>query len=116
MPSEPQADRPAGQRGDMLRFPQKRRSTDRHVLLGVSHASNDPARHRVFEVSASYDAARGGWVARSGEQNLNEQRGDWQLVESDEELTPVFPTAAECLGHAVTAIVAAVDREADDWP
>jgi hypothetical protein len=111
MPSQAWTNNPGGIRGDMVRFPNARRSTDRHVLLGVSHPSDDPARHRVFEIRASHDAARGGWIARAGEQNLNEQRGDWQLVETDDDDAPVFPTAAACLGHAVSVIVTAVDQE-----
>jgi hypothetical protein len=115
MPSEARMDNPGSFRSDLVRFANARRPTDRHVLIGVSHPSDDPARHRVFEIRASYDAARGGWVARVGEQNLNEQRGDWQLVETDDD-APVFPTAAACLGHAVSVIVAAADQEADGWP
>lgn len=114
MPSEAWTDNRSGFRADVVRFANARRSPDRHVLVGVSHPSDDPARHRVFEIRASYDAARGGWIARAGEQNLNEQRGDWQLVQSDSEPVPVFPTAAACLGHAVSVIVAAVDQEADE--
>jgi hypothetical protein len=111
MPSEARMDNLGSFRGDLVRFANARRPTDRHVLLGVSHPSDDPARHRVFEIRASHDAAKGGWVARAGEQNLNEQRGDWQFVEADGD-SPVFPTAAACLGHAVSVIVAAVDQEA----
>jgi hypothetical protein len=104
-----------GQRGQLVR-PALWRPADRHVFLGVSHASDDPSRHRSFEIRASYDAARKGWVARVGEQNLNEQRGDWALVETGGEPSMIFPTAAECLGHAVATIVAAVDQEADEGP
>ena len=49
----------------------------RHILLGVSHASNDPARHRDFEIRATYDQAANGWVAQVAEQNRNEQPGAW---------------------------------------
>ena len=83
---------------------------DRHVLLGVSHASNDPARHRTFQIRASYDVARKGWQASVGEQNLNDQRGHWTQLLG--ESAPIFPTVAACLGHATTAIVTAFD-EAD---
>ena len=48
---------------------------DRHVSLGVSHPSDDPSRHRVFEVRAVFDPTAGGWVAHVGEQDRNEQRG-----------------------------------------
>ena len=46
----------------------------RHIVLGVSHSSDDPARHRNFEVRAVFDAMTRGWVARVAEQNRNEQR------------------------------------------
>jgi hypothetical protein len=85
---------------------------DRHILLGVSHVSDDPALHRVFEVRASCNAASGGWVARVGEQNLNEQRGDWGPVLTTAGEPRVFPTVAACLGDAAATIIAAVDREA----
>jgi hypothetical protein len=87
---------------------------DRHVRLGVSHASGDPARHRTFEIRASYDAVKEGWLAHVGEQNLNEQRGEWVLLTMGNTPPPVFATAAECLGYAVTLIVAEFDLEADD--
>jgi hypothetical protein len=93
---------------------QKAHPPDRHILLGVSHHTNDPARHRTFEIRASYDAARGGWVARVGEQNLNEQRGAWEPSLEDADARPVFLTAAACLGDAVATIVARVDHEAND--
>ena len=90
------------------------RPPDRHILLGVSHHTNDPARHRTFEIRAAYDGARGGWVARVGEQNLNEQRGAWEPSLAEAGARPVFLTAAACLGDAVATIVARVDREAND--
>ena len=90
-----------------------RRPPDRHILLGVSHPSDDPARHRVFEVRASYDEKKGGWVALAGEQNLNDQRGEWQREIAAESPPHGFPTAAECLGFAVTQLVARADREAE---
>jgi hypothetical protein len=96
-----------------LRYPARWSPADRHVILGVSHPSDDPSRHRTFEIRAVYDATRDGWIARAGEQNLNEQRGDWMLVEPGDGPPPVFASAAECLGHAVTTIIAAVDRDAD---
>jgi hypothetical protein len=81
-------------------------------LLGVSHPSDDPSRHRVFEVRATFDAAAGGWVARVGEQDRNEQCGVWgpNLAPGGE--VGVFATAAACLGDAVATIVALVDRDA----
>lgn len=88
------------------------RQQDRHIILGVSHPSDDPSRHRVFEVRATFDAGRGGWVALAAEQDLNEQRGDWGKILTDQDRAAAFPTAAVCLGHATAAIVAAVDQEA----
>ncbi|MGH2614763.1 MAG: hypothetical protein ACRDJC_05960, partial [Thermomicrobiales bacterium] len=85
---------------------------DRHILLGVSHPSDDPALHRVFEVRASFDTETRGWFARVGEQNLNEQREAWGPHLTDEGAPASFPTAAACLGDAVATIVAMVDREA----
>jgi hypothetical protein len=85
----------------------------RHILLGVSHASDDPARHRLFEIRAAYDQAANGWVAQVAEQNRNEQPGVWAAeVLLDGIRTHVFPTAAACLGDAVTSVVTLVDREA----
>jgi hypothetical protein len=86
----------------------------RHILLGVSHPSNDPVRHRNFEVRAVFDAMTGEWIARVAEQNRNEQRGVWGAYLTDPERMPAFPTAAACLGNAVTMIVGMVDREAHD--
>jgi hypothetical protein len=104
----PQA-QPAG--GRRVLRPEAWRPADRHIRLGVSHPSNDPSRHRVFEVRAVFDDRAEGWVAQVGEQNLNEQRGEWAPLLPDE-AWDVFPSPAKCRGHAVTAIVAAVDREA----
>ena len=85
----------------------------RHILLGVSHASGDPTRHRLFEIRAVYDQAAAGWVAQVAEQNRNEQAGSWTPDVMSDEIRPhVFPTAAACLGDAVTTLVTLVDREA----
>ena len=71
----------------------------RHILLGVSHASNDPARHRDFAIRATYDQAANGWVAQVAEQNRNEQPGAWAAeVLMDGIRSHVFPTAAACRG------------------
>jgi hypothetical protein len=86
----------------------------RHLLLGISHSSGDPVRHRNFEVRAVFDAMTGGWIARVAEQNRNEQRGVWGADLTDSGRLPTFPTAAACLGNAVTMLVAMVDRDADD--
>ena len=100
-------------RGRMLR-PEVWHSHDRHILLGISHASNDPARHRTFEVRAAYDADTGEWSARVGEQNLNEQLGDWEPRRADANGARRFPTAAACLGDAVARLITMVDQEAQD--
>ena len=89
-------------------------SPDRHILLGISHPSDDPARHRTFEVRAAYDAETGTWSARVGEQNLNEQRGDWDAHRADDPSPPRFPTAAACLGDAVARLITMVDQDAHD--
>jgi hypothetical protein len=39
---------------------------DRYIFVGVSHPSDDPSPHRVFDVRATFDAAHGGWVAMMG--------------------------------------------------
>ena len=88
----------------------------RHILLGVSHPSDDPGRHRNFEIRAVFDTKTWGWVARVAEQNRNEQRGVWGADLTDLERMPAFPTAAACLGNAVAIIVAIVDRETQDQP
>ena len=85
---------------------------DRHIVVGVSHPSGDPVRHRVFEIRASYDEAVEGWVARVGEQNANEQLEGWGPGPNDRGRARIFPTPAACLGDAVAAVVAMVDREA----
>jgi hypothetical protein len=97
-------------RPDVWRLP------DRHILVGISHPSDDPARHRIFEIRATYDAETGAWSARVGEQNLNEQRGDWEPELVDADGAPRFPTAAACLGDAVTRLMSIVDQDAQDVP
>ena len=97
--------------GRMVR-PEIWRPPDRHILLGVSHPSDDPALHRVFEVRAAFDAVAGGWLARVAEQNQNEQREPWGPHLRSEGAPPVFATAAACLGDAVASVVAMADREA----
>ena len=85
----------------------------RHILLGVSPTSDDPARHRHFEIRATYDQAAHGWVAQVAEQNRNEQPGAWAAEGlMDGIRSHVFPTPATCLGDAVTSLVTLVDREA----
>jgi hypothetical protein len=89
---------------------------DRHILLGISHPSDDPARHRTFEIRATYDAETRAWIARVGEQNLNEQRGDWDPEFADADGAPRFLTAAACLGDAVARLMTIVDQDAHDTP
>lgn len=86
---------------------------DRHIRVGISHPSDNPARHRVFAVRASHDAAIGGWVARVGEENLNEKLAAWGARQRDERGPRAFPTPAACLGDAVAALVDLVDRETE---
>ena len=116
MPQAPDSDRAQHIRGGRILRPDIWRPPDRHILLGISHASGDPARHRNFEVRASYDAGSGGWTARVSEQNLNEQRGDWEGQLTGGGATQVFPTPAVCLGETVGRLIAIVDQEADDMP
>ncbi|MFN8589935.1 MAG: hypothetical protein U0031_00650 [Thermomicrobiales bacterium] len=97
-----------------IRFlrPQMVTLPDRHILLGVSHASDNAARHRVFEVRARFDDALGGWVAQAEEQNMNGQPGPWEPGPNSVNPGLRFATAAACLGNAVTEIVAAFDADA----
>lgn len=91
---------------------ERRPQPDRYIRLGVGHPSGDPARHRVFDVKTTYSSEAGGWVARLGEQNVNDQfLGFGARLTTDRELR-VFDTPAACLGDAVTTIVAMVDSEA----
>ena len=85
---------------------------DRSIRIGVSHPSGDPVLHRVFEVRASYDETVGGWMARVGEENANEQVDGWGVGLNPVGRARAFPTPATCLGDAVAALVATVDREA----
>ena len=84
---------------------------DRYIRLGVGHPSSDPARHRVFEVRATYSAEAGGWVARLGEQNVNEQLPGFGVRLLTGGRVRGFATPAACLGDAVATIVALVDAE-----
>ncbi len=103
---------PDGEVGRVVR-PSVWRRPDRHVSLAVSHPSDDPVRHRVFEVRATFDDAAGGWVAQVGEQDHNEQRGSWGPLSGADDQPGAFPSAAACLGDAVAALVAMVDRDAE---
>ena len=90
--------------------------SDRYIRLGVGLPSGDPAGHRVFEVRAAWSEAAGGWVARVGEQDRNEQLQGWGPRPDGGDRVRAFPTPAACLGDAVAGIVAMVDREAAGRP
>jgi hypothetical protein len=85
---------------------------ERFIRLGVGHPSSDPARHRVFDVRATYSSEAGGWVAQLGEQNVNDQFQGFGARLSNSTGVRVFETPAACLGDAVATIVAMVDSEA----
>lgn len=89
---------------------------DRHIRVGISQPTNDPSQHRAFALRARYDVAAGGWVAEFGEQNRNDQVDRWEPEAGVATASLVFPTAAACLGAAVTRLIEAVDREATDPP
>jgi hypothetical protein len=85
----------------------------RHILLGVSHVSDDLTQHRLFEIRAVYDREANGWVAQVAEQNRNEQPGAWTPeLRTDGTGLNAFPSAAACLGDAVTRLVTLIDLEA----
>lgn len=86
----------------------------RHIVVGVSHPSDDPTRHRVFEICAIDDGVSGGWIADVDEQNANAQPDRWSAWQAVRGRHRPFPTAAACLGHAVELIVATVAHEAVD--
>ncbi|MCA9878965.1 MAG: hypothetical protein KC442_14330 [Thermomicrobiales bacterium] len=98
-------------RGKVVR-PQVWRRQDRHVLLAVSHTSEDPALHRTFQVRASFQEAQQGWSAFVSEQNFNDQFGEWSLLPGQEGVA--WPTAAACLGWATEALVTACDQESQE--
>ena len=98
---------PPDDRGKMLR-PRVWRHPDRHVSVAISHASNDPSRHRAFKIRASYVAEGDGWHAFVSPHHHNEQYGEWTLLEENDRL---FHTAAACLGHAASVLIAAFDGD-----
>ncbi len=95
-------------RGKVLR-PSVWRRPDRHVTIAISHASNDPARHRTFKIRASFDAERDGWQAFVSPHHHNERYGEWSLLLGVN--GQVFATPAACLGHAASVLIAAFDGE-----
>ena len=114
MRSGPDCNPSASAASRRVRRPEHGHPPDRPILLGVSHPSDDPARHRVFAVRAGFDTNAEGWVAQVAEQDPNEQRGDWGETAHHGDRPTGFPTAATGLGDAVTMLVTAVDREAED--
>jgi hypothetical protein len=94
--------------------PQRPLPASRHIVVGVSDPSDDPSRHRVFEIRAVYDATAGGWIAGVDEQNANAQPEWWPRWQPGEGRAPASPTAAACLGRAVEIIVDMVAGEASD--
>jgi hypothetical protein len=102
----------SGVRSLPSRVPAPRAS--RHILVGVSHPSEDPTKHRVFEVRAVYDIAAGGWIAGVDEQNQNAQASPWLAWQTGDGQEQPFPTAAACLGHAVELIVGMAACDAVD--
>jgi hypothetical protein len=99
----------ASDRGKLLR-PHAWRRPDRHVTVAISHASNDPGRHRTFKIRASFDADRDGWQAFVSPHHHNEQYGEWSLLLGLN--GQLFATPAACLGHAASVLIAAFDDEA----
>jgi hypothetical protein len=77
--------------------------------VAISHASNDPGRHRTFKIRASFDADRGGWQAFVSPHHHNEQYGEWSLLLGLN--GQLFATPAACLGHAASVLIAAFDGE-----
>jgi hypothetical protein len=109
MPQQPEPNALVpGTRGKLLR-PQVWQGPDRHVTVAISHASNDPGRHRAFQIRASFDAEREGWQAYISSQNNNDQYGEWSSLLGVHD--QVFPTPADCLGHATTVLITAFDNE-----
>lgn len=94
--------------GGRLLRPSQWRPPDRYVRLAISHSSNDPMQHRTFQIRAAFTAARHGWQASVSPQQHNDQYGAWAPLGEDE---AVFPTAAACLGHAATVLIASFDEE-----
>ncbi|HEX5500701.1 MAG TPA: hypothetical protein VFX03_15805 [Thermomicrobiales bacterium] len=87
---------------------------ERCIMLGITQPTGDPTQHRTFTLRARYDAAAGGWAVRVGEQNLNDQFDGWDPESGANGAPAVFPTAAACLGAAVTRLIQLVDRDAID--
>lgn len=98
-----------GDRGKVLR-PRVWRHPDRHVSVAISHASNDPGRHRTFKIRASFDLERNGWLAFVSPHHHNEQYGEWTPLLGEN--GPLFATAAACLGYAASVLIATFDGEA----
>jgi hypothetical protein len=83
---------------------------DRHIQVGISQSTDDPTQHHTYTVRARYHPAPGGWVARAGAQTHNDQFAGWDPESAADRARAVFPSAAACLGAAVTCLIEAVDR------
>lgn len=88
----------------------------RHIVVGISDPSDDPSRHRVFQISAVYDATAQGWRAAITEENANAQPGPWLRQSAVSDRAPMAPTAPACLGRAVELIVSVIANDADRPP
>jgi hypothetical protein len=85
---------------------------DRCRHVGIRQPTDDPSHHHVSTVRERDDPAAGGWVARVGEQTHNDQFAGWDPESTADRARAVYPSAAACLGAAVTRLIAAVDRVA----
>jgi hypothetical protein len=85
---------------------------DRRLQIGISQPTDDPTQHHTYTVRARDDPAAGGWVARAGAQTHNDQFAGWDPESEADRARAVFPSAAACLGAAVTRLIAAVDQAA----
>jgi hypothetical protein len=85
---------------------------DRHLQVGISQPTDDPTQHHTYTVRAHYDPAAGGWAARVGPQTHNDQFAGWDPQSAADRARAVYPSAAACLGAAVTRLIEAVDQAA----
>lgn len=92
------------------------RPATRHIVVGISDPSDDPSRHRTFQIAAVYDARVDAWHAAITEENANAQPGPWQQRSDAQRQTAVASTAAACLGRAVELIVSVVACDAEQAP
>lgn len=85
---------------------------DRHVSVGISHPSDDPAHHRTFAIVAARHEGMG-WVAHLTEGNHNDQPRPETVGLQIPDRARAFPTVAECLGDALAMLVRMVDGDAN---